>query len=177
MRTIAEFLRDAAKYGSLGKAALHWQCKHEPHLEEEIVRRMHERLKVMRESAHAGLAPDLRSVSGMVGGQASLMNAPEQIGRFGLLGKAFRGMLGTMQRGASREDGEGLVGRGAADIRSVIHGMEGRGEKAQVGAVGAIHRQQSAVTVANLCDRIPIHRASQIVGSGEIHSRGLLGHL
>ena len=88
MRTIAEFLRDAAKYGSLGKAALHWQCKHEPHPEEEIVRRMHERLKVMRESAHAGLAPDLRSVSGMVGGQASLMNAPEQIGRFGLLGKA-----------------------------------------------------------------------------------------
>ena len=42
----------------------------------------------MRESAKAGLSPNLRSVSGMVGGQAALMNAPEQLGRFGLLGKA-----------------------------------------------------------------------------------------
>ena len=88
MRTFAEYLRDAAKYGSLGKAALHWQCKQETCPEEEIIRRMHQRLKVMREAAHAGLSPDLRSVSGMVGGQASRMIDEKHVGRFGLLGKA-----------------------------------------------------------------------------------------
>ena len=88
MRTIAEFLRDAAKYGSLGAAALHWQAKHEPVGEDALIERMHSRLSVMRESAKAGLSPTLRSVSGMVGGQAALMNSPEQLGRFGLLGKA-----------------------------------------------------------------------------------------
>ena len=88
MRTIAEYLRDAAKYGSLGAAALHWQDKHELCGEAALIERMHERLHVMRDSAKAGLSPTLRSMSGMVGGQASLMNAPEQLGRFGLLGKA-----------------------------------------------------------------------------------------
>ena len=29
MQTFADFLRDAAKYGTLGKAALHWQAKQE----------------------------------------------------------------------------------------------------------------------------------------------------
>lgn len=88
MRTFAEYLKDAAKYGSLGKAALHWQCKQETCSEEEIIQRMHQRLKVMRESAHAGLSPDLRSVSGMVGGQASRMIDEKHVNRFGLLGKA-----------------------------------------------------------------------------------------
>ena len=88
MRTFAEYLRDAEKYGSLGKAALHWQCKQENCSQEEIIRRMYERLKVMRDSAHAGLAPDLKSVSGMVGGQAARMIDAKQVDRFGLLGKA-----------------------------------------------------------------------------------------
>ncbi len=88
MRTYAEYLRDAAKYGSLGAAALHWQCKQDGVEESVHIQRMHDRLNVMRESAKAGLNPKLRSVSGMVGGQAALMNAPEQLGRFGLLGKA-----------------------------------------------------------------------------------------
>ncbi len=88
MRTYADFLRDAAKYGSLSAAALHWQCKQDGMEERVHLDRMRSRLKVMRESAQAGLNPHLRSVSGMVGGQAALMNAPEQLGRFGLLGKA-----------------------------------------------------------------------------------------
>jgi len=88
MRTFAEYLRDAEKYGSLGKAALHWQAKQESCGEEALLQRMHSRLQVMRESAQAGLSPTLKSVSGMVGGQASRMIAPEQVGRFGLLGKA-----------------------------------------------------------------------------------------
>ena len=88
MRTYADFLRDAAKYGSLSKAALHWQAKQDGCEENILIERMHSRLEVMRESAQHGLSPTLRSVSGMVGGQAAKMNVPEQTGRFGLLGKA-----------------------------------------------------------------------------------------
>lgn len=88
MRTFAEYLSDAAKYGNLGKAALHWQAKHEGCDSSVLIERMRSRLEVMRESAKAGLDPDLRSVSGMVGGQAARMTAPDQINRFGLLGKA-----------------------------------------------------------------------------------------
>lgn len=88
MQTFADFLRDAAKYGTLGKAALHWQAKQENCDESVLIERMQERLGVMRESAKAGLSPTLRSVSGMVGGQAAKMAVPEQIDRFGLLGKA-----------------------------------------------------------------------------------------
>lgn len=88
MRNFAEYLRDAEKYGSLGKAALHWQAKQESCGEDVLIQRMHSRLQVMRESAQAGLSPTLKSVSGMVGGQACRMIAPEQAGRFGLLGKA-----------------------------------------------------------------------------------------
>lgn len=88
MRTFADYLRDAAKYGTLGKAALHWQQKQDGIEESVHIERMAERLTVMRESAKAGLSPNLRSVSGMVGGQASLMNDEKQLGRFGLLGKA-----------------------------------------------------------------------------------------
>ena len=88
MQTFADFLRDAAKYGSLGKAALHWQTKQSQCDEAILIQRMHERLAVMRESAKAGLSPTLRSVSGMVGGQAARMAVPEEINRFGLLGKA-----------------------------------------------------------------------------------------
>lgn len=88
MQTIAEFLRNAAKYGDLGKAALHWQVKEEGCGEDVLLQRMHDRLAVMRESAKAGLSPTLRSVSGMVGGQAAKMFVPEEINRFGLLGKA-----------------------------------------------------------------------------------------
>ena len=88
MQTFADFLRDAAKYGTLGKAALHWQAKQDGCEESVLIGRMQERLDVMRESAKAGLSPTLRSVSGMVGGQAAKMAVPEEIDRFGLLGKA-----------------------------------------------------------------------------------------
>ena len=88
MQTIAEFLRNAAKYGTLGQAALRWQTKEEGCSEDILLKRMHDRLAVMRESAKAGLSPTLRSVSGMVGGHAAKMAVPEEINRFGLLGKA-----------------------------------------------------------------------------------------
>lgn len=88
MRTFADYLRDAAKYGTLGQAALHWQCKQEGCAEQVLLERMQARLQVMRDSAQAGLSPTMRSVSGMVGGQASLLNRPDNLNRFGILGKA-----------------------------------------------------------------------------------------
>lgn len=88
MRTIAELLSAAETAGSLGAAALHWQAEEKHCGPEALKQRMLERLQVMRESAQAGLSPTLRSVSGMVGGQAAQMAVPEQMDRFGLLGKA-----------------------------------------------------------------------------------------
>lgn len=88
MRTIAEFLESASSAGSLGAAALRWQAEQDGCGEAPLLEKMAQRLKVMRQSAQAGLSPALRSVSGMVGGQAVKMIAPEQTKRFGLLGKA-----------------------------------------------------------------------------------------
>lgn len=89
MRTIAELLDAAARDGvSLGVAALRWQAQIDGKSEESLMEKMNGRLKVMRASAEAGLSPALRSVSGMVGGQASKMMKPRQADRFGVLGKA-----------------------------------------------------------------------------------------
>lgn len=89
MRTIAELLDAAARDGvSLGVAALRWQAQTDGRSEEALIEKMNGRLKVMRASAKAGLSPTLRSVSGMVGGQASKMMKPRQANRFGVLGKA-----------------------------------------------------------------------------------------
>lgn len=88
MQTIAEFLKLASSAGSLGAAALRWQAQKDGCAEALLLEKMADRLRVMRQSAEAGLSPALRSVSGMVGGQAVKMAAPEQIRRFGLLGKA-----------------------------------------------------------------------------------------
>lgn len=89
MRTIAEFLDTAAQNNqTLGQAALVWQAKHDEQSEESVWQTMQTMLSVMRESAEAGLSPDLKSVSGMVGGQAAKMVDPAHSTRFGMLGKA-----------------------------------------------------------------------------------------
>jgi len=85
--TVAEFVEAASLCGSLGNAALAWQAEQDGCGRKALLSLMHDRLNVMRESAQAGLSPALRSVSGMVGGQAAKM-AKEQSVRFGLLGKA-----------------------------------------------------------------------------------------
>ena len=85
--TVAEFVEAARLCGSLGEAALAWQAAQDGCGRDRLLSRMHARLDVMRESAQAGLSPSLRSVSGMVGGQAAKM-AKGQAARFGLLDKA-----------------------------------------------------------------------------------------
>jgi len=75
-------LVEAAGSGSIAAVAKREQAARN-HLEEIIVaERMHNVLSVMRESVEEGLRPDLRSVTGMVGGQAALLSrhAPNAMG-------------------------------------------------------------------------------------------------
>ncbi|MEG0742143.1 MAG: L-serine ammonia-lyase, iron-sulfur-dependent, subunit alpha [Clostridia bacterium] len=89
MQTIAELLEVTTRDGlTLGQAARRWQAEQNAQTEADVNEEMRRRLLVMRESAQAGLSPELRSVSGMVGGQAAKLIAPENAGRFGMLGKA-----------------------------------------------------------------------------------------
>lgn len=88
MRTIAEWLDAARQHGSLGAAALDWQAREQGGTPSRSLAQMRKRLHVMRESAQAGLSPMLRSVSGMVGGQAALLSEAPFAARFGLAGRA-----------------------------------------------------------------------------------------
>ena len=88
MRTIAEWLDAARQHGSLGAAALDWQARERGGDPSVPLALMRKRLHVMRESAQAGLSPMLRSVSGLVGGQAALLSEAPFAARFGLAGRA-----------------------------------------------------------------------------------------
>lgn len=91
MRTVGELLGVCARDGlTLGAAALRWQAGEDGKSEDAVFARMEARLRVMRESAQAGLSATMRSVSGMVGGQAAKMIAPGQSGRFGPFGQGVR---------------------------------------------------------------------------------------
>ncbi|MDD3335939.1 MAG: L-serine ammonia-lyase, iron-sulfur-dependent, subunit alpha [Eubacteriales bacterium] len=87
MRTIHELLSAAKEAGvTLGEIALRWQMKESGETEAQLKARMQRRLEVMRLSVQDGLSPELRSASGKVGGQSSLMVGENN--RFGILGKA-----------------------------------------------------------------------------------------
>lgn len=88
MRTIAEWLEAAERLGSLGAAALDWQAREQSAAPSVPLTAMRSRLDVMRESARQGLDPALRSVSGMVGGQAARLDSAPFAARFGLTGRA-----------------------------------------------------------------------------------------
>ncbi len=88
MQTINEILDAAKVCGSIGKAALRWQAREDGTTEDTARARMLGALNVMRQSARDGFNPELRSVSGRVGGQAARMLAAEHSDRFGILGKA-----------------------------------------------------------------------------------------
>ena len=100
MRTMAEWVAAARPLGSLGEAAVRWQIAQSGESRETVWARMRSRLEVMRASVSAGLDPSLKSVSGMVGGQASRMMAPGQPERFGLLGRACAYALSVAESNA-----------------------------------------------------------------------------
>ncbi len=101
MHTIAEVLKAAQDSGkTLGEVALAWQMSASGDSEEAVRSRMRQALGVMRDSVKAGLDPDLRSVSGMVGGGAAKMADPAHADRFGLLGKATAYALSVAESNA-----------------------------------------------------------------------------
>ncbi|MEA5013522.1 MAG: L-serine ammonia-lyase, iron-sulfur-dependent, subunit alpha [Candidatus Limiplasma sp.] len=101
MRTIAELYEAARERNqSLGEAALAWQMAESKESEAAVRGRMAQALAVMKDSVQAGLDPELRSVSGMVGGGAARMANPAQAGRFGLLGKAAAYALSVAESNA-----------------------------------------------------------------------------
>lgn len=100
MQTIAEVLKEAETLGGIGKAAIAWQAEQDRTTEEKVCFRMRQTLAVMRQSIRDGLSPELRSVSGRVGGQAAKMDEPQCIGRFGMLGKACAYALAVAESNA-----------------------------------------------------------------------------
>lgn len=87
MQTIEEILK-AAGDGPISRAAIRWQAQSDGESEEIERKKMRSMIAVMREAAKAGLDPDLRSVSGRVGGQAARLEHSPLGARFGMLGKA-----------------------------------------------------------------------------------------
>jgi L-serine dehydratase len=98
MQTIAETLTAANVYGSIGKAAIRWQAEQDGVEESAVRARMGETLAVMRQSMRDGLNPDLRSLSGRVGGQAAKLAS--QSGRMDLLGTACAYALAVAESNA-----------------------------------------------------------------------------
>jgi L-serine dehydratase len=90
-RSLLEAIRDAEARGvTLGRLALDTEALDQGRPVEEIRDALRRALVVMRQAADRGLAGDLRSVSGLVGGDAAkLRNAP--VGA--LAGGAFRDVL------------------------------------------------------------------------------------
>ena len=84
-RSIAELVALAEREGcSLGTIALRAQAEADHLPEEALQERMREALGVMREAVRSGMRPELKSVSGMTGGQAAkLMRFVESGGSFG----------------------------------------------------------------------------------------------
>jgi L-serine dehydratase len=100
MQTIVEVLAEAARHGGIGKAAAVWQAAQDGPDAAAVRARMQKTLDVMKASVREGLNPDLRSVSGRVGGQAALADSPAHAGRFGLLGKACAYALAVAESNA-----------------------------------------------------------------------------
>ncbi len=100
MQTIAEVLAAAQAAGSIGMAAARWQAAQDGLETQAVLARMARTLAVMRQSIRDGLEPGLRSVSGRVGGQAAHMNRPENLPRFGMLGKACAYALAVAESNA-----------------------------------------------------------------------------
>lgn len=88
--TMSELLK-AAQGTSIGQAAREAQAREDGIAPEELSRHMIRYLHVMRDSVKDGLDPELRSVSGMAGGQAARLYAQLKRGSSlcgGIVGKA-----------------------------------------------------------------------------------------
>ncbi len=100
METIAALLKAAKKHGSISRAAVAWQVAESRTSESDVRQTMQNRLSVMKESLREGLSPDLRSVSGMVGGEAAKLFAAADETLYGLSAKAVPYALAIAENNA-----------------------------------------------------------------------------
>ena len=100
MDTIRALLEAAKPYGSIAKAAVAWQAKEGQTTEAAVRQDMVNMLSVMKSSLKEGLAPDLRSVSGRVGGEAAKLLAAANESLYGLSTKAIPYALAVAENNA-----------------------------------------------------------------------------
>ncbi len=101
--SLEELVREAGE-GSMGQIVLADQARRDGVCQASLTRRMEQTLEVMRSSAQAGLAPDLKSMSGMTGGQAARLIARVRSGSClsgALVGEACAVALGVAELNAS----------------------------------------------------------------------------
>ena len=99
LQTMHELRETSLEAGlSLGATALLWQAKTDGVEPSVLLNGMNKRLKVMKDSVKHGLAPDLRSVSGQVGGQSSKLLAQKE--RFGVFSTALTYALAIAESNA-----------------------------------------------------------------------------
>lgn len=72
--TLKEWVALAEEAGSLAKAAQQKQAEESGMTVEEVRQTMLHHLRCMQEAVQSGLKPDLRSVSGLTGGQAAVFH-------------------------------------------------------------------------------------------------------
>lgn len=99
--TFAELLEASAVHGSLGRAALEREVLESEESAEALRHRMAENLAVMREAVHAGLAEQLKSRSGLVGGDARLVAASERGPVGGIFTRAMSAALAIAEVNAT----------------------------------------------------------------------------
>ncbi len=100
MDTIVSLIKAAKPYGSIAAAAVAWQAKEAQVTPEDIRSIMAGRLAVMKESLREGLNPDLRSVSGRVGGNAAKLHAAASPAVYGIAAKASAYALAIAENNA-----------------------------------------------------------------------------
>jgi L-serine dehydratase len=100
MNTIRSLLETAKPYGSIAKAAAAWQAKEEQTGEAAVLQTMLNRLAVMKESLREGLNPNLRSISGKVGGEAAKLLDSNDSKLYGLSARASAYALAIAENNA-----------------------------------------------------------------------------
>ena len=101
--SMEELVREAGE-GPISRVVLSDQAERDGVQQEALTQRMLETLQVMRESAQAGLSPDVKSMSGMTGGQAAKLIAHVEAGSSAsgaLVGEACAVALGVAELNAA----------------------------------------------------------------------------
>ncbi len=101
--SLEELVREAGD-GPISQVVLADQAERDGAAQEGLLQKMRETLEVMRESAQAGLSPDLKSMSGMTGGQAAKLIAHVRSGESAsgtLVGEACAVALGVAELNAA----------------------------------------------------------------------------